>query len=130
MVHSVKGKDLEAHQPGKIGVDLDGTLAKWMPGGKFDPKKIGAPIPKMVDRVKRWLANGEDVHIFTARVDEDKDGVARRAIEEWCQKYLGQVLPITNKKDRHFKTIYDDRAVQVERNDGSIIASHRKASAQ
>jgi len=51
---------------GWIGVDLDGTLAyydEWR--GLYH---IGEPIPAMVDRVKRWLAEGRDVRIFTARV--------------------------------------------------------------
>lgn len=50
---------------GWIGVDLDGTLAEyhgWTDG------EIGKPIPTMVARVKRWLADGKDVRIFTARI--------------------------------------------------------------
>lgn len=51
---------------GWIGVDLDGTLAIWK--GHFDVLAIGDPIPAMVDRVKAWIAAGQDVRIFTARV--------------------------------------------------------------
>ena len=44
---------------GWIGVDLDGTLAYydyWR-----GPEHIGEPIPAMLERVQRWLAEGKDV---------------------------------------------------------------------
>lgn len=51
---------------GWIGVDFDGTLAKY---GKYvSPTHCGEPVPAMVARVKRWLADGREVRIFTARV--------------------------------------------------------------
>lgn len=118
-----------AEQPsqGVILVDLDGTLAHY--SGFKGPTNIGSPIPRMVDRVKRWLASGEDVRIFTARIDGDKDGATQRAIEAWSKKHIGQVLPVTNIKDKNAKSIWDDRAVQVERNEGAILGSHKKAVA-
>ncbi len=51
---------------GWYGVDLDGTLAHY--DGWMGPTEIGPPISKMVHRVRRWLAEGRDVRIFTARV--------------------------------------------------------------
>jgi hypothetical protein len=51
---------------GWIGVDLDGTLAHY--DGWKGADHIGEPIPAMVERVKRWLAEGKTVKIFTARV--------------------------------------------------------------
>ena len=51
---------------GWIGVDLDGTLAeydKWV-----SPTHIGKPILRMVKRVQKWLAEGRQVKIMTARV--------------------------------------------------------------
>lgn len=51
---------------GWIGVDLDGTIAEYH--GWVSPTHIGAPIPKMVERVKVWLSEGKEVRIFTARV--------------------------------------------------------------
>jgi hypothetical protein len=110
---------------GWIGVDLDGTLAqydKWR-GETY----IGAPIPLMVERVRKWLAEGQDVRIFTARVAEAEnnlDGtlhdaaIVILAIEEWCEKHIGQILPITNKKDFSMIQLWDDRAVQVITNTG------------
>lgn len=107
---------------GWIGVDLDGTLAyyeKWV-----SETHIGAPIAPMVQRVKRWLAEGRDVRIFTARVssrDEAETAIARAAIENWCDEHIGQVLPVTNVKDYQLMELWDDRAVQVEKNTGAIL---------
>ena len=120
---------------GWVGVDLDGTLA-YYPGNLDNPLEIGRPIPRMVRRVKRMLAEGEDVRIFTARVDGGEGALAagdevgelyrdvakvRKAIQKWCRKHLGVVLPITNRKDYGMKRLYDDRAIHVERNTGRIL---------
>jgi hypothetical protein len=51
---------------GWIGVDMDGTLAyydKWTGWNEF-----GSPIPAMASRVIRWLHEGRDVRILTARI--------------------------------------------------------------
>lgn len=113
---------------GWVGVDLDGTLAKYE--GFVAPDEIGEPIPLMLGRVKRWLAGGADVRIFTARVywhegDEadwhktkEAADLARAAIEKWCLKHLGKVLPITCTKDYHMHQLWDDRAVQIIPNTG------------
>ena len=71
---------------GWIGVDLDGCLAQW--GTKdavtdyihYDVLVIGAPIPKMVERVKALIAAGEDVRIFTARIGPVTTEEAIRAL--------------------------------------------------
>lgn len=104
---------------GWIGVDLDGTLAhyeEWV-----DETHIGEPIPKMLDRVKRWLSEGKTVKIFTARVapfNGDRRPNARTHIEIWSQKHLGQVLEVTHEKDYQMVELWDDRAVQVIPNTG------------
>jgi hypothetical protein len=112
-----------------IGVDLDGTLAfydEWR-----GPEHIGDPIPTMVDRVKKWLAEGQKVRIFTARVacgeseDPHPSEACRAVIQAWCQKHLGQVLPVTNKKDYGMIELWDDRAVAVVPNTGVIIGGRR-----
>lgn len=84
---------------GWIGVDLDGTLAVydvWR-----GPDHIGEPIPLMVKRVKRWVEQGCDVRIFTARVCQDNSTaeIAREAINKWQAEHLGFVLPVTSDKD-------------------------------
>lgn len=108
---------------GWIAVDLDGTLATY---DKFmGLHVIGEPIPLMVERVKRWLAAGKDVRIFTARVSQSlwrprPEDVYRTviAIEDWCEKHIGERLPVTCIKDAEMDELWDDRAVQVIKNTG------------
>lgn len=112
--------------PEWIGVDFDGTMAqytKWV-----GPDVLGEPIPEMVERVKRWLAAGHNVRIFTARVsvvwpeDVIAAGKARQAIEAWCVTHLGQKIPVTCTKDFAMRELYDDRAVTVEQNTGRLLS--------
>lgn len=110
-----------------IGVDFDGVLATWDCPWPEDWHATGEPIPKMVARVKRWIAEGEDVRIFTARMDgyHPIDGpvpvhLVRAVIEEWCLKHIGIILPVTNRKDYWCKAIYDDRAIRVGQDTGKI----------
>ena len=108
---------------GWIGVDLDGTLAYYDEWRGKD--HIGEPIPQMIERVKQWLADGADVRIFTARVSGIREGVApadtRKYIEDWCEKHIGQKLPVTCQKDFGMIELWDDRCVQVEQNTGKRI---------
>lgn len=118
---------------GWIGVDLDGTLAYHTNETWKGVDHVGEPIPAMIERVKKWLKEGKDVRIFTARVDGGDEAVAageeggehfrdiqrvKKAIETWCVKNIGQVLPITNKKDYSMIELWDDRAVQIIPNTG------------
>ena len=108
---------------GWIAVDLDGTLAKSVKAQKAEG--IGVPIHPMVQLVKVWLARGEDVRIFTARVNPMRGQVnamrARRAIEAWCKRHLRHVLPITHEKDWDMTLLFDDIARQVERDTGRVF---------
>lgn len=102
---------------GWIGVDLDGTLAHYE-GGTHG---IGKPVPLMARRVLKWLSQGIDVRIVTARVSvADADEVKRQRllIGAWCIKHLGRSLPVTNCKDYAMVELWDDRAVQVIPNTG------------
>lgn len=114
-----------SHGQGWIGVDLDGTLAMY--SGWCGADVIGAPVPLMVARVKRWLAEGKDVRIMTARVDGAKETpagipppveVITAAIQAWCLKHVGQSLPVTNRKDMHMIELWDDRACYIQPNTG------------
>src|SRR5208282_5831116 len=100
---------------GWIGVDLDGTLAKytgWSPN-------IGEPIPLMVDRVKTWIHQQKKIKIFTARIaDPTQREEQRSLIEIWCIAHLGKKLEITYKKDHLMIELWDDRAVQIIPNTG------------
>lgn len=122
---------------GWIGVDLDGTLAHWNP--EIFPE-IGAPIPRMVERVREWLAEGRDVRIFTARADVTihnpeayPEGMRadvfqadqRLRIRAWCVEHLGRPLQITAIKDFQMIELWDDRAVQMVSNTGITITEYR-----
>lgn len=116
---------------GWIGVDLDRTLAKRdHDGGDNNP---GAPIPAMVARVKKWLAEGRNVRILTARVAECADNPKgwvspaeqRKDIEAWCLKHIGQVLPVTSQKDYYMLELWDDVAVAVEENTGRQLSDSK-----
>lgn len=101
-----------------VAVDLDGTLAfydEYMGVGI-----IGEPVPMMRDRVMRWLSAGVDVRIMTARVADDYALMEERAIQNWCQEHLGQVLPVTCSKNHLMKELWDDRAVRVVKNAGLV----------
>jgi hypothetical protein len=80
----------------------------------------------MVARVKRWLSQGKDVRIMTARVCPNDltglDGAASQVkiIEAWCLSNLGKVLPVTATKDYQMLELWDDRAVHVVPNTGRV----------
>lgn len=103
---------------GWIGVDLDGTLAfydKWM-----GPTHVGAPIQKMVERVNRWIEQGYEVRIFTARI-ADGDPKTLKTIEDWSKTVFGFPFRVTNVKDFEMIELWDDRAVQVISNTGEPV---------
>lgn len=124
---------------GWVGVDFDGTLATY--GTWISASHVGEPIAPMVERVKRWLAEGREVRIFTARIwpivtvvrpgeivqtgpltPRMKEALeAVEAIQRWCGLHLTHVLPITCVKDMAMVELYDDRAVQVRPNTGEIV---------
>lgn len=102
-----------------IGVDLDGTLAKY--DGWQGPTHIGEPVPLMVARVQRWISEGRMVKIFTARVstgDLEERAKIEGAIILWCRQHIGASLPVTCRKDFAMVELWDDRAVQVVPNTG------------
>lgn len=119
---------------GWIGVDLDGTLAKFN-GDAWDPLAIGDPIPIMVKKVRHVLAKGFEVRIFTARVDGGRAALEmgnpaganyrdvsaiRRRIEDWTEKHIGVRLKVTNQKDYGMVELWDDRARRIEFNTGKF----------
>ena len=107
---------------GWVGVDLDGTLAHYE--GWKGETHIGDPIPLMVERVRRWLREGYEVRIFTARVSHPDQAVAAEdAIKEWCIKNLGTMLQVTCRKDYDMLELWDDRAVQVIANTGEAVGT-------
>lgn len=104
-----------------IGVDLDGTLAE-ITGSTG--KRIGKPVQPMLDRVKRWLANGKAVNIMTAR---KLDQGQVEELERWLKRYGIEKCGITNSKDPDMLELWDDNALRVERNTGKLCAGCRSS---
>jgi hypothetical protein len=104
---------------GWIGVDLDGTLAEYY--GWKGVEHIGEPVPAMLARVERWLSQGIEVRIFTARISHPQRRAAIRAIGDWCERQGLPRLPVTNTKDLRMIELWDDGVVQVEINNGKRV---------
>ena len=109
-----------------IAVDFDATIAFYK--GWKGSENLGEPIPEMVEKVKAALAHGDEVYIFTARVNPGstyehalKATQSYISISQWCQKYLGRLLPITYVKSWEFTEFWDDRAKQVLPNQGVFL---------
>ena len=113
---------------------FDGTLAEYH--GWAGTTNLGPPVPKMVERVKKMLAEGKDVRIFTARVwplrttEQDLTVNAKRvneavaaymAIQVWCETHIGKALPITCIKDYGMISLVDDRLQQCYPNTGVLL---------
>lgn len=112
---------------GWTGVDLDKTLARY----DGDIHSVGDPIAPMVERVKKWLAEGREVRIVTARVSGHDHAEQREMIQQWCEVHLGCRLPVTCTKDFEMRELWDDRAVQVMPDTGLRIGqSFTRAAAR
>lgn len=101
--------------------DFDGTLAyldKWE-----GHESTGKPIPQMIKKVREAISNGEEAAVFTARLtpgggyDPCDPLIVTRTIENWCLKYIGKKLQVTNIKG--FSDItYDDKTLRIVKNTG------------
>lgn len=117
---SLKGQENNTNNKSDwIGVDLDGTLAYYDEWKGIE--HIGKPIPLMVDRVKKWLKDGKEVKIMTARAYGKDADLSKIYIENWLEEHIGQILPITYEKDKNMVELWDDRAVQVVKNTGERV---------
>jgi hypothetical protein len=108
--------------PAWVGIDLDGTIAEYH--GWVGPHEIGEPIPATVELVKRLLARGMTVKVFTARMwtpSGAPDEIVRAAVAAWTQEHVGQALDATCMKDPGMIALFDDRAVAVEKNTGRVL---------
>jgi hydroxymethylpyrimidine pyrophosphatase-like HAD family hydrolase len=101
---------------GWIAVDLDGTLAQY--GGWKGPDHIGEPVPLMLERVKKWIAEGKEVRIFTARACIP-DQIP--PVRDWLRNNGLPYLMVTNVKDFAMIELWDDRCIQVRMNTGEIV---------
>jgi len=97
-----------------IGVDLDGTLSKSV---RSLNDGIGDPVPSMLSRVKKWLKDGREVRIVTARASTPRQVTHIRA---WLKRHGLEDCDITDRKDADMAELWDDRAIRVERDSGTI----------
>lgn len=108
-------------KPKWIGVDFDETLRRY----------DGTPVKAMVARVKNWIAQGIEVRIVTARVNEvwddqrearnwDKSGVEeqRKFVADWCEEQFGVRLKVQWGKSAGMLELWDDKVVRIEANTG------------
>jgi len=109
--------DEEKDPLGWYGFDFDKTIAHY---DKFrGMTHVGEPVEgQALARLKTYIKQGKKCKIFSARARDPK-GV--KAIEKWCEKYVGKRLEVTNEKDEHCLELYDDLA-NVEPNTGKILA--------
>jgi hypothetical protein len=134
-----------------IGVDFDGTLAEYTDWSGWNV--FGKPIPLMVERIKRWIAEGKEVRIVTARIglpvsagnsvivyeDEIKSHTCKisgetysdwdmfNAIQAYTLEHVGEKLGVQCYKDYNMIELWDDRAVQVIPNTGQTLAEEHTA---
>ncbi len=100
---------------GWIGFDLDGTLAYE---GETRFPTIGRPIKPMMDLLKKYVSEGREVRIFTARACMPE---FVPAIHSWIEKHVGQKLEVTCVKDFGLDKFYDDKCFRVKYNTGEIV---------
>ncbi|HFZ7905415.1 TPA: hypothetical protein ACIO77_004354, partial [Salmonella enterica subsp. enterica serovar Wangata] len=107
---------------GWIGVDLDGTLAKYKSG---QGSKIGDPVPQMVSKLKDWHKEKQEVRIFTARA-ETLHG--KNEVINWLKKNNLPSFTVTNIKDSKMIELWDDKAIRVEKNQGKACSGCASSS--
>ena len=103
-----------------IAVDLDGTLAHY--DGWKGIEHIGPVIPEVANAIERAQAEGAEVHLFTARVSDPEDAAeAHQVISKWAEANHFNFASITAVKHKFFSEFWDDRAIQVIKNEGIFV---------
>ena len=103
-----------------IAVDLDGTLAHY--DGWKGIEHIGPVIPEVANAMERAQAEGAEVHLFTARVSDPEDAAeAHQVISKWAEENHFNFASITAVKHKFFTEFWDDRAIQVIKNEGIFV---------
>lgn len=103
-----------------IAVDLDGTLAHYDGWKGID--HIGHVIPSVKAALNDAQNEGAEVWIYTARVSDPEDALEARAhIAEWLVYNKINVHGITAVKMKYFTEFWDDRAIQVIKNQGVFV---------
>lgn len=114
-------RPVEYHKDVHIALDFDGTISEYH-GWHGDQSTVGKPIPAMVEHVKRWLAKGYKVSIFTARLSHSHEEslMAIAAIHKFLRECGLPELPITCMKMWYFSHFIDDKAFHAVKNVGVI----------
>ena len=103
-----------------IAVDLDGTLAHY--DGWKGVGHIGAIIPSVANAILLAKKEGADIWIFTARVSDPKDAEeAGNAIVAYLNENGIPFDGLTAIKHKFFSEFWDDRAIQVIKNQGVFV---------
>ncbi len=92
-----------------VGFDFDGTLAV---------EHTFEPVKPMVDRLRKYLKQGTECRILTAR-GNDPAGI--NLVKTWLREQGLPNLQVTSKKDYQMIVLYDDRARQVIQNQGIVV---------
>jgi hypothetical protein len=115
---------------GWVGFDLDGTVAEYTEFKGW--QHIGNPISAMVNLIKKLRAVGIQCKIFTARCSAESravDGLTfeqvEKVIQDWTEQYIGERLPVTSEKGCSMICFFDDSAVQVNKNMGTLTAGEK-----
>lgn len=106
-----------------VGIDLDGTLARydiWV-----SHLHIGEPVPEMIRKIHKFLDQGYQVKIFTARmsVPEHVEEVSK-LIADYTLKHVGVALEATCQKDYGMVLLLDDRAREIVPNTGLTLQEY------
>ena len=103
-----------------IAVDLDGTLAQYDGWKGID--HIGPVIPEVANAMEQAQAEGAEVHLFTSRVSDPEDAAeAHQVISKWAEANHFNFASITAVKHKFFTEFWDDRAIQVIKNQGLFV---------
>ena len=107
-----------------IAVDLDGTLAHY--DGWKGIGHIGAIIPSVANAILLAKKEGADIWIFTARVSDPKDAEeAGNAIVAYLTENGIPFDGLTAIKHKFFTEFWDDRAIQVIKNEGIFVLNEQ-----
>ena len=126
MKYTVVSQPAKSMPPPWVGVDLDGTLANYTEFKGWD--QIGEPVPAMVSFVKKLLAMGITVKVLTARASVESRTLnnltfeqVEKVIQDWTEKHIGARLPVVTEKGCAMICLFDDSAIQVEKNTGNVV---------
>ena len=105
-----------------IFVDLDNTLAEYYDG--MDIFEIGSPIESSIKKVRKWILDGHEVVIFTARLSlflsETNSGFTKLpgydkmvdTINKWCLKNIKETFYVTCVKWHIADMFVDDKFIK------------------